>query len=333
MHLRRTKNWKWIPHSFVPWLPLLPSAVLKVSGLIDGHWVCTFGTWRSCSSLGSGTETRLSTDGLKHYAELLARYVENLADRELQLLYAVQSVVTQRQHPKGQLKTAILSGPPSCQFVVVKTLFSYLNFVVAIDLQVSFKTYLRTCTTAMSSLRTVSSHGCRRTIRRSARVKLWLSSRSPPSSLGSKRPIRSLIKNWKRKDDDFLSFDRIGLTSNTTSGEPDLMLLTLFCFSFLSPSFCMNAWIIETSENASRAPRDGVCELCFCRVTRALRALLTWQHGVGRTKDSKEDEWMKKERNLDHFWKGKGKVERSFYFHTPHVFLFFWNRVTRGNFK
>ncbi len=31
----------------------------------------------------------------------MRRYVNNIVDRELQLLYAVQTLVTKRQHPKG----------------------------------------------------------------------------------------------------------------------------------------------------------------------------------------------------------------------------------------
>ncbi|EFX79527.1 hypothetical protein DAPPUDRAFT_244701 [Daphnia pulex] len=36
--------------------------------------------------------------------DVLKRYVDNIADRELQLLYAVQALVTQRQHPKGLMQ-------------------------------------------------------------------------------------------------------------------------------------------------------------------------------------------------------------------------------------
>ena len=31
----------------------------------------------------------------------MRRFIDNIADRELQLLYAVQTLVTQRQHPTG----------------------------------------------------------------------------------------------------------------------------------------------------------------------------------------------------------------------------------------
>ena len=51
--------------------------------------------------VGYGTESKLNSDTLKKWTEVLRRYVENIADRELQLLFAVQTLVTQRQHPKG----------------------------------------------------------------------------------------------------------------------------------------------------------------------------------------------------------------------------------------
>ena len=51
--------------------------------------------------LGYGTDSKLNGETLKKWTEVLRRYVENIADRELQLLFAVQTLVTQRQHPKG----------------------------------------------------------------------------------------------------------------------------------------------------------------------------------------------------------------------------------------
>jgi translation initiation factor 4G len=51
--------------------------------------------------LGRGTDSKLNNTVLKNRTEVLRRYVDNIADRELQLLYAVQTLVTQRQHPKG----------------------------------------------------------------------------------------------------------------------------------------------------------------------------------------------------------------------------------------
>jgi len=53
---------------------------------------------------GYGTESKLNSDTLKKWTEVLRRYVENIADRELQLLFAVQTLVTQRQHPKGLIQ-------------------------------------------------------------------------------------------------------------------------------------------------------------------------------------------------------------------------------------
>ena len=52
---------------------------------------------------GRGTDSKLNNSILKQWTEVLRRYVDNIADRELQLLFAVQTLVTQRQHPKGSL--------------------------------------------------------------------------------------------------------------------------------------------------------------------------------------------------------------------------------------
>nr|CAH0099124.1 unnamed protein product [Daphnia galeata] len=53
---------------------------------------------------GRGTDSKLNNTLLKHWTEVLRRFVDNIADRELQLLYAVQALVTQRQHPKGLIQ-------------------------------------------------------------------------------------------------------------------------------------------------------------------------------------------------------------------------------------
>ncbi|XP_046441886.1 uncharacterized protein LOC124192564 isoform X3 [Daphnia pulex] len=53
---------------------------------------------------GRGTDSKLNNTVLKNRTEVLRRYVDNIADRELQLLYAVQTLVTQRQHPKGLIQ-------------------------------------------------------------------------------------------------------------------------------------------------------------------------------------------------------------------------------------
>lgn len=53
---------------------------------------------------GRGTDSKLINTVLKHWTEVLRRYVDNIADRELQLLFAVQTLVTQRQHPKGLIQ-------------------------------------------------------------------------------------------------------------------------------------------------------------------------------------------------------------------------------------
>nr|CAH0113663.1 unnamed protein product [Daphnia galeata] len=53
---------------------------------------------------GRGTESKLNNTVLKHWTEVLRRYVDNIPDRELQLLYAVQTLVTKRQHPKGLIQ-------------------------------------------------------------------------------------------------------------------------------------------------------------------------------------------------------------------------------------
>nr|CAH0099116.1 unnamed protein product [Daphnia galeata] len=53
---------------------------------------------------GRGTDSKLNNTVLKHWTEVLRRFVDNIADRELQLLYAVQALVTQRQHPKGLIQ-------------------------------------------------------------------------------------------------------------------------------------------------------------------------------------------------------------------------------------
>jgi hypothetical protein len=53
------------------------------------------------SHLERGKDSKLNSTVLKNRMDVLKRYVDNIADRELQLLYAVQALVTQRQHPKG----------------------------------------------------------------------------------------------------------------------------------------------------------------------------------------------------------------------------------------
>jgi translation initiation factor 4G len=53
------------------------------------------------SILGYGTDSKLNGETLKKWTEVLSRYVKNIADRELQVLFAVQTLVTQLQHPKG----------------------------------------------------------------------------------------------------------------------------------------------------------------------------------------------------------------------------------------
>lgn len=53
---------------------------------------------------GSGTDSKLNVHLFKSRTEVLRKYVENIADRELQFLFAVQSLVTQRQHPKGLIQ-------------------------------------------------------------------------------------------------------------------------------------------------------------------------------------------------------------------------------------
>jgi translation initiation factor 4G len=56
--------------------------------------------------LGYGTDSKLNGETFKKWTEVLRRYVKNIADRELQVLFAVPclffvTLVTQRQHPKG----------------------------------------------------------------------------------------------------------------------------------------------------------------------------------------------------------------------------------------
>ena len=51
--------------------------------------------------LGRGTDSKLNNSVLKHWTDVLKHYVDNIPDRELQLLYAVQTLVAKRQHPKG----------------------------------------------------------------------------------------------------------------------------------------------------------------------------------------------------------------------------------------
>ncbi|XP_046457222.1 eukaryotic translation initiation factor 4 gamma 3-like isoform X2 [Daphnia pulex] len=53
---------------------------------------------------GRGKDSKLNSTVLKNRMDVLKRYVDNIADRELQLLYAVQALVTQRQHPKGLMQ-------------------------------------------------------------------------------------------------------------------------------------------------------------------------------------------------------------------------------------
>ncbi|XP_046645694.1 eukaryotic translation initiation factor 4 gamma 3-like isoform X2 [Daphnia pulicaria] len=53
---------------------------------------------------GRGLDSKLNDTALKNRTEVLRRYVDNIAYRELQLLYAVQALVTQRKHPKGLLQ-------------------------------------------------------------------------------------------------------------------------------------------------------------------------------------------------------------------------------------
>jgi len=53
---------------------------------------------------GNGTDSKLNGPALKSRTEVLRKYVDNVAERELQFLFAVQSIVTQRQHPKGLIQ-------------------------------------------------------------------------------------------------------------------------------------------------------------------------------------------------------------------------------------
>jgi hypothetical protein len=53
-------------------------------------------------SLGIGTDSKLNNTALKNLSEVLRKYVDNAADLELQSLFAVQALVTHRQHPKGR---------------------------------------------------------------------------------------------------------------------------------------------------------------------------------------------------------------------------------------
>nr|CAH0102822.1 unnamed protein product [Daphnia galeata] len=53
---------------------------------------------------GRATDSKLNNSVLKHWTEVLKHYVDNIPDRELQLLYAVQTLVAKRQHPKGLIQ-------------------------------------------------------------------------------------------------------------------------------------------------------------------------------------------------------------------------------------
>jgi len=54
---------------------------------------------------GNGTDCKLNIGKFKLGTEVLKKCVENIADRELQVLFAVQSLVTKRQHPKGLIQS------------------------------------------------------------------------------------------------------------------------------------------------------------------------------------------------------------------------------------
>ncbi|XP_046637563.1 uncharacterized protein LOC124315885 isoform X2 [Daphnia pulicaria] len=74
-------------------------------GEVNPAFIRTLVTAVTESSIeGRGTDSKLNCTVLKNRTEVLRRYVDNIADRELQLLYAVQTLVTQRQHPKGLIQ-------------------------------------------------------------------------------------------------------------------------------------------------------------------------------------------------------------------------------------
>jgi translation initiation factor 4G len=77
--------------------------------------------------VGSGKDSKLNNTVLKNRTKVLRRYVDNIADRELQLLFAVQALVTQRQHPKG-----------ICFYIVSR--LDFLTFMVAGLIQGIFET-------------------------------------------------------------------------------------------------------------------------------------------------------------------------------------------------
>jgi translation initiation factor 4G len=77
--------------------------------------------------VGSGKDSKLNNTALKNRTEVLRRYVNNIADRELQLLFAVQDLVTQRQQPKG-----------ICFYIVSR--LDFLTFMVAGLMQGIFET-------------------------------------------------------------------------------------------------------------------------------------------------------------------------------------------------
>ena len=99
------------------------------------------------SASGNGTDSKLNTALLKDYSEVLRRFVENVVERELQLLFAVQTLVTQRQHPKGNFSNFTQ---------LLKVLYYHL---IVCFFQVLFKGSLRLCTTVTSSPKKVSNRG------------------------------------------------------------------------------------------------------------------------------------------------------------------------------
>ena len=59
----------------------------------------------------------MNTVLLKEYSEVLTYYVEHVTERELQLLFAVEELVTLRQQPKG--KPYILLNEEMFNFLIL----------------------------------------------------------------------------------------------------------------------------------------------------------------------------------------------------------------------
>ena len=61
-----------------------------------------------CTFADSGDSARFESETFSKRAQLIKKYVENDADLQLRVLYALQIAVTQLRHPPGELSLCII---------------------------------------------------------------------------------------------------------------------------------------------------------------------------------------------------------------------------------